>query len=178
MIQKHKIIFKKNDQKTSSVHLKQTKCLKQDEHVSVMGIFYICYLMKTVSLSGLLKFCTVGFCGIGTLIDFILIAMQVSHKSCTGTSQLITIIIIIAMAENIPFTLNLVGLMCLFPGVRGQQAEDQTHPNCSKRSDGSEQRFRARCHFFSVVNSDACDEAFLCSISLCVCLCGVVVGAL
>uniref|UniRef100_A0A3B4B7Z7 TM2 domain-containing protein n=1 Tax=Periophthalmus magnuspinnatus TaxID=409849 RepID=A0A3B4B7Z7_9GOBI len=27
---------------------------------------------------GLLKFCTVGFCGIGTLIDFILIAMQVS----------------------------------------------------------------------------------------------------
>ncbi|KAJ0064962.1 hypothetical protein NL108_000599, partial [Boleophthalmus pectinirostris] len=25
---------------------------------------------------GLLKFCTVGFCGIGTLIDFILIAMQ------------------------------------------------------------------------------------------------------
>lgn len=86
MIQKHKIIFKKNYQKTSSVHLKQTKCLKQDEHVSVMGIFYICYLMKTVSLSGLLKFCTVGFCGIGTLIDFILIAMQVSHKSCTGTS--------------------------------------------------------------------------------------------
>lgn len=51
MIQKHKIIFKKNYQKTSSVHLKQTKCLKQDEHVSVMGIFYICYLMKTVSLS-------------------------------------------------------------------------------------------------------------------------------
>lgn len=30
------------------------------------------------------------------------------------------------MAENVPFTLNLVGLMCLFPGVRGQQAEDQT----------------------------------------------------
>lgn len=27
---------------------------------------------------GLLKFCTVGFCGIGTLIDFLLIAMQVS----------------------------------------------------------------------------------------------------
>ncbi|XP_013856353.1 TM2 domain-containing protein 1 [Austrofundulus limnaeus] len=27
---------------------------------------------------GLLKFCTVGFCGIGTLIDFILITMQVS----------------------------------------------------------------------------------------------------
>ncbi|XP_041862638.1 TM2 domain-containing protein 1 [Melanotaenia boesemani] len=26
---------------------------------------------------GLLKFCTVGFCGIGTLIDFILIAMQI-----------------------------------------------------------------------------------------------------
>lgn len=76
------------------------------------------------------------------------------------------------MAENVPFTLNLVGLMCLFPGVRGQQAEDQTHPNCSKRSDGSEQRFRARCHFFSVVNSDACDEAFLSSISLCVCVCG------
>ncbi|TKS75224.1 TM2 domain-containing protein 1 [Collichthys lucidus] len=25
----------------------------------------------------LLKFCTVGFCGIGTLIDFILIAMQI-----------------------------------------------------------------------------------------------------
>lgn len=32
-----------------------------------------------VCLAGLLKFCTVGFCGIGTLIDFILIAMQVSH---------------------------------------------------------------------------------------------------
>lgn len=142
-----------------------------------MGIFYICYLMKTVSLSGLLKFCTVGFCGIGTLIDFILIAMQVSHKTCTGTSCTI-IIIIIVMAENVPFTLNLVGLMCLFPGVRGQQAEDQTHPNCSKRSDGSEQRFRARCHFLSVVNSDVCDEAFLSSISLCLCLCGVVVGAL
>ncbi|KAK7830637.1 hypothetical protein U0070_018362 [Myodes glareolus] len=27
---------------------------------------------------GLLKFCTVGFCGIGSLIDFILISMQVS----------------------------------------------------------------------------------------------------
>uniref|UniRef100_A0A8C6WFT7 TM2 domain containing 1 n=1 Tax=Neogobius melanostomus TaxID=47308 RepID=A0A8C6WFT7_9GOBI len=26
---------------------------------------------------GLLKFCTVGFCGIGTLIDFVLIAMQI-----------------------------------------------------------------------------------------------------
>uniref|UniRef100_A0A3P9K7S4 TM2 domain containing 1 n=1 Tax=Oryzias latipes TaxID=8090 RepID=A0A3P9K7S4_ORYLA len=26
---------------------------------------------------GLLKFCTVGFCGIGTLIDFLLIAMQI-----------------------------------------------------------------------------------------------------
>ncbi|KAM4575579.1 TM2 domain-containing protein 1 [Fundulus heteroclitus] len=26
---------------------------------------------------GLLKFCTVGFCGIGTLVDFILIAMQI-----------------------------------------------------------------------------------------------------
>ncbi|XP_028299341.1 TM2 domain-containing protein 1 isoform X2 [Gouania willdenowi] len=26
---------------------------------------------------GLLKFCTVGFCGIGTLIDFILISMQI-----------------------------------------------------------------------------------------------------
>ncbi|KAK5906549.1 hypothetical protein CesoFtcFv8_004485 [Champsocephalus esox] len=26
---------------------------------------------------GLLKFCTVGFCGIGTLIDFIMIAMQI-----------------------------------------------------------------------------------------------------
>lgn len=28
---------------------------------------------------GLLKFCTVGFCGIGSLIDFILISMQVSQ---------------------------------------------------------------------------------------------------
>lgn len=26
---------------------------------------------------GLLKFCTVGFCGIGSLVDFILISMQV-----------------------------------------------------------------------------------------------------
>ncbi|KAM9762640.1 TM2 domain-containing protein 1 isoform 2-T4 [Menidia menidia] len=26
---------------------------------------------------GLLKFCTVGFCGIGTLVDFVLIAMQI-----------------------------------------------------------------------------------------------------
>ncbi|TWW58392.1 TM2 domain-containing protein 1 [Takifugu flavidus] len=32
---------------------------------------------------GLLKFCTVGFCGVGTLIDFILIAMQVSSV-CVG----------------------------------------------------------------------------------------------
>nr|XP_057928159.1 TM2 domain-containing protein 1 isoform X1 [Doryrhamphus excisus] len=30
---------------------------------------------------GLLKFCTVGFCGIGTLIDFILIAMQIVGPS-------------------------------------------------------------------------------------------------
>lgn len=120
MILKHKINFKKNYQKTSSVHLKQTKCLRQDEHVSVMGIFYIGYLMKTVSLSGLLKFCTVGFCGIGTLIDFILIAMQVSQKSCTGTSYLSTIIVV-AMAENVPFTLSLVGLVFV-SGVRGQQA--------------------------------------------------------
>lgn len=40
-----------------------------------------------ICVSGLLKFCTVGFCGIGTLIDFILIAMQVSHRpvwSCSG----------------------------------------------------------------------------------------------
>ncbi|XP_061834486.1 TM2 domain-containing protein 1 [Nerophis lumbriciformis] len=30
---------------------------------------------------GLLKFCTVGFCGIGTLIDFILITMQIVGPS-------------------------------------------------------------------------------------------------
>ncbi|XP_060221907.1 TM2 domain-containing protein 1 isoform X2 [Meriones unguiculatus] len=30
---------------------------------------------------GLLKFCTVGFCGIGSLIDFVLISMQ-SRSSC------------------------------------------------------------------------------------------------
>ncbi|MEQ2172608.1 hypothetical protein GOODEAATRI_022876 [Goodea atripinnis] len=38
---------------------------------------------------GLLKFCTVGFCGIGTLIDFILIAMQVSPNllRCKHTNQ-------------------------------------------------------------------------------------------
>ncbi|XP_025144379.1 TM2 domain-containing protein 1 isoform X2 [Bubalus bubalis] len=30
---------------------------------------------------GLLKFCTVGFCGIGSLIDFILISMQLSDLS-------------------------------------------------------------------------------------------------
>ncbi|MEQ2204482.1 hypothetical protein XENOCAPTIV_013712, partial [Xenoophorus captivus] len=37
----------------------------------------------------LLKFCTVGFCGIGTLIDFILIAMQVSPNllRCKHTNQ-------------------------------------------------------------------------------------------
>lgn len=30
---------------------------------------------------GVLKFCTVGFCGIGTLIDFVLIAMQIVGPS-------------------------------------------------------------------------------------------------
>ncbi|KAL1776719.1 TM2 domain-containing 1, partial [Sigmodon hispidus] len=30
---------------------------------------------------GLLKFCTVGFCGIGSLIDFILISMQIVGPS-------------------------------------------------------------------------------------------------
>ncbi|KAK0150743.1 TM2 domain-containing protein 1 [Merluccius polli] len=30
---------------------------------------------------GLLKFCTVGFCGIGSLMDFLLIAMQVSSTA-------------------------------------------------------------------------------------------------
>ncbi|KAM9796340.1 TM2 domain-containing protein 1 isoform X5 [Syngnathus typhle] len=33
---------------------------------------------------GVLKFCTVGFCGIGTLVDFILIAVQVSGDSGAG----------------------------------------------------------------------------------------------
>ncbi|KAI4828492.1 hypothetical protein KUCAC02_022577 [Chaenocephalus aceratus] len=32
---------------------------------------------RDVTAWGLLKFCTVGFCGIGTLIDFIMIAMQI-----------------------------------------------------------------------------------------------------
>ncbi|KAI5626528.1 TM2 domain-containing protein 1 precursor [Silurus asotus] len=30
---------------------------------------------------GLLKFCTVGFCGIGSLVDFILISMQIVGPS-------------------------------------------------------------------------------------------------
>ncbi|KAF7198722.1 TM2 domain containing 1 [Nothobranchius furzeri] len=34
-------------------------------------------MVYTFSPAGLLKFCTVGFCGIGTLIDFILVAMQI-----------------------------------------------------------------------------------------------------
>ncbi|XP_031824866.1 TM2 domain-containing protein 1 isoform X2 [Sarcophilus harrisii] len=37
---------------------------------------------------GLLKFCTVGFCGIGSLIDFILISMQIVGPS-DGTSYII-----------------------------------------------------------------------------------------
>ncbi|KAM9324648.1 LOW QUALITY PROTEIN: TM2 domain-containing protein 1 [Gastrophryne carolinensis] len=37
---------------------------------------------------GMLKFCTVGFCGIGSLIDFILIAMQIVGPS-DGTSYII-----------------------------------------------------------------------------------------
>ncbi|KAM6216649.1 TM2 domain-containing protein 1 [Rhynchocyon petersi] len=37
---------------------------------------------------GLLKFCTVGFCGIGSLIDFILIAMQIVGPS-DGSSYII-----------------------------------------------------------------------------------------
>ncbi|XP_072276805.1 TM2 domain-containing protein 1 [Pyxicephalus adspersus] len=37
---------------------------------------------------GMLKFCTVGFCGIGSLIDFILIAMQIVGPS-DGSSYII-----------------------------------------------------------------------------------------
>ncbi|XP_032824882.1 TM2 domain-containing protein 1 [Petromyzon marinus] len=37
---------------------------------------------------GLLKFCTVGFCGIGSLIDFVLIAMQIVGPS-DGSSYII-----------------------------------------------------------------------------------------
>ncbi|CAM4594018.1 unnamed protein product [Caretta caretta] len=37
---------------------------------------------------GLLKFCTVGFCGIGSLIDFILISMQIVGPS-DGSSYII-----------------------------------------------------------------------------------------
>lgn len=36
-------------------------------------------LLNFLFFLGLLKFCTVGFCGIGSLIDFILISMQVSQ---------------------------------------------------------------------------------------------------
>ncbi|KAF5923700.1 hypothetical protein HPG69_011098 [Diceros bicornis minor] len=40
---------------------------------------------------GLLKFCTVGFCGIGSLIDFILIAMQMAlcewYETIVGPSD-------------------------------------------------------------------------------------------
>lgn len=43
------------------------------------------FCWSLILFSGLLKFCTVGFCGIGTLIDFILIAMQVSHTHTTQT---------------------------------------------------------------------------------------------
>jgi len=39
-------------------------------------------------ISGLLKFCTVGFCGIGSLIDFILISMQIVGPS-DGSSYII-----------------------------------------------------------------------------------------
>uniref|UniRef100_A0A9L0IVH0 Uncharacterized protein n=1 Tax=Equus asinus TaxID=9793 RepID=A0A9L0IVH0_EQUAS len=38
--------------------------------------------------AGLLKFCTVGFCGIGSLIDFILISMQIVGPS-DGSSYII-----------------------------------------------------------------------------------------
>lgn len=37
---------------------------------------------------GLLKFCTVGFCGIGSLIDFVLISMQIVGPS-DGSSYII-----------------------------------------------------------------------------------------
>ncbi|XP_019511026.1 PREDICTED: TM2 domain-containing protein 1 [Hipposideros armiger] len=40
------------------------------------------------SFLGLLKFCTVGFCGIGSLIDFILISMQIVGPS-DGSSYII-----------------------------------------------------------------------------------------
>ncbi|KAL8178559.1 UNVERIFIED_CONTAM: TM2 domain-containing protein 1 [Gekko kuhli] len=38
---------------------------------------------------GLLKFCTVGFCGIGSLIDFILISMQVYNIRHFDTNEAI-----------------------------------------------------------------------------------------
>uniref|UniRef100_A0AAR2KKQ8 TM2 domain containing 1 n=1 Tax=Pygocentrus nattereri TaxID=42514 RepID=A0AAR2KKQ8_PYGNA len=38
---------------------------------------------------GLLKFCTVGFCGIGSLVDFILISMQISTREVSKSSKLV-----------------------------------------------------------------------------------------
>ncbi|XP_048207405.1 TM2 domain-containing protein 1 isoform X1 [Perognathus longimembris pacificus] len=49
--------------------------------------FYLGY-PALASFLGLLKFCTVGFCGIGSLIDFILISMQIVGPS-DGTSYII-----------------------------------------------------------------------------------------
>lgn len=42
---------------------------------------FLWYIHLTLVSSGLLKFCTVGFCGIGSLVDFMLIAMQVSDDA-------------------------------------------------------------------------------------------------
>ncbi|XP_067846371.1 TM2 domain-containing protein 1 isoform X2 [Heptranchias perlo] len=49
--------------------------------------FYMDYFY-TLSLLGLLKFCTVGFCGIGSLIDFVLISVQIVGPA-DGSSYII-----------------------------------------------------------------------------------------
>uniref|UniRef100_A0A8C6WBD1 TM2 domain containing 1 n=1 Tax=Nannospalax galili TaxID=1026970 RepID=A0A8C6WBD1_NANGA len=46
------------------------------------------FMGKILQIQCLLKFCTVGFCGIGSLIDFVLISMQIVGPS-DGSSYII-----------------------------------------------------------------------------------------
>jgi len=43
----------------------------------LFSMFLVNVWITLCSFPGLLKFCTVGFCGIGSLVDFMLISMQV-----------------------------------------------------------------------------------------------------
>uniref|UniRef100_A0A8C2IVG1 TM2 domain containing 1 n=1 Tax=Cyprinus carpio TaxID=7962 RepID=A0A8C2IVG1_CYPCA len=60
----------------------ESTCLNPSKtNYKLCSMFLVNVWLTLCLLPGLLKFCTVGFCGIGSLVDFMLISMQIVGPS-------------------------------------------------------------------------------------------------